>query len=764
MQIDDCSVHFSYDGEASEVMKWLPHAKQTFRWVRKQGLTNHRKILAQGIELSIQYIPPRLGRIYIKVDTSNLISGLCSLHLEFVEGKYTVRKDTGVNLIQLRDTSTAGTEKSQLAATDTVKTKKPFLYKSFYNDSPSYAYNTDKVNQLVGGDINDIYPQSLNNSPFLKHPGMYTGEMRKVVQMALGMGLPIRVEYSFNRSNGIFKSSNGKRYLIEIGDRGILARPLNCTYLDNEQLEAYRTEIGNTNYDLPYKINKNTVLGITETDLEAAISSGSVIRVASADSLAGFYVNNSYFDACGWAFSSTGRAAGNTCWNNKPDGLPRWPYGYRYAIYLKEDINGIPTLSSIDIEDEGYLHGNVVSWWMPKDLTTLYHFDTWRQNIYGSPPTGPYGCGIYVYYDGEVPVVMGYLPDRNLSTESRSDSFDLDPTVGELGATIYNTYVEKIVGQRVSMTQQEVYVDTPANVETTRFYGNVATVNVEELSNYGVGCFPYAEDGSFFSTGFAGAIKGFKQSYLGANDVGNVRYSVGIIPAYDRECVLLYESSAFRIPSGTTYGFSTGYDLFIPIGYVRPSLFVRKGGTNDWAIQAIDDDYTVSYVSPSPSYQAKINGYSVNTEKSVFYPFPTGVVKAHVDPVDNDKYQTPSGGNFPAANPVAFQAMTLVDTDIMQNRVSSLTIYSSGNAPVHLDVTGNEAVLGDLTFLSIGSVQGEEQLWYESVVDAFTNSRAVSKADNTVRASEMQIIGSKIGEYSVGMEDSSYIKYFFGAP
>jgi len=179
-------------------------------------------------------------------------------------------------------------------------------------------------------------------------PSMYSGAMKRIVQAMYGVGKTVYVDnatpefttdfdvqnhyhYRWLKTDGIFKFNN-EFWLIRIGkDDGVLAQGLGlfeCTTvgsfaealldIGDTETHAIVAEFGGlpTGEDFP-------------TDIAAAVESGSVLRLLTAEQLSPFYRDanlsidkNCFFAGCGWAFSESGAAtsAHNTCWwYSRPD-------------------------------------------------------------------------------------------------------------------------------------------------------------------------------------------------------------------------------------------------------------------------------------------------------------------------------------------------------------------------------------------------------------------------------------------------------------
>lgn len=135
------------------------------------------------------------------------------------------------------------------------------------------------------------------------HASSYSGTMRHVVQILLGMSLSVSYQFGFYCTHGIWTNTvNGVRddWLIEISmDRGVLAM----------RMPGCRASVPKENPLGYVPLGKTFPSGEA---LEVAIKEGSVRRLLWPDALEGFYARGPLYQDCGWAFSKSGRLASNT--------------------------------------------------------------------------------------------------------------------------------------------------------------------------------------------------------------------------------------------------------------------------------------------------------------------------------------------------------------------------------------------------------------------------------------------------------------------
>lgn len=135
------------------------------------------------------------------------------------------------------------------------------------------------------------------------HASSYSGTMRHVVQILLGMSLSVPYQFGFYCTHGVWTNTvNGIRddWLIEISmARGVLAM----------RLAACRASVPKENV-LGYVPLGETFP--TGEALEEAVRNGLVRRLLWPEALEGFYLRGPLYPDCGWAFSASGRLASNT--------------------------------------------------------------------------------------------------------------------------------------------------------------------------------------------------------------------------------------------------------------------------------------------------------------------------------------------------------------------------------------------------------------------------------------------------------------------
>ncbi len=233
------------------------------------------------------------------------------------------------------------------------------------------------------------------------HACSYSGAMRQVVQVLLGMDAVVPYRYDFACTHGVWvNSADGKRrdWLIEISKaRGVLAMPLpSCTSTTPPDSVLGYTPKGQTFPD--------------GADLADAIKAGDVRQLMPADGLVDFYSKGGLFSRCGWAYSLSGRKACNIV--TSPDRLTlngvvcELPRMSLFVIEISPNDKGEPAGASISMVESGIAiggGGNGAQKWQiryPSSEATSVSFSPALPNetlIDYASAEAP----LYCWYDGE---------------------------------------------------------------------------------------------------------------------------------------------------------------------------------------------------------------------------------------------------------------------------------------------------------------------------------------------------------------------------
>ena len=228
-------------------------------------------------------------------------------------------------------------------------------------------------------------------------PAMYTGKMRKVAQLAMGVVQNKAIEYqhSYSCTHGIYTHADGTLWLIEISaTNGILAKKL--TGYKNADNKIMDTVIKT---HLPL-IPDGKAFPTDPVKLLKAVKDKSIRYLG--DTL-DFYTKQSYFSDCGWAFSEDGHTIKNTCWD-WPDTHKR---GYLYTILIASDATG-PIGSVCTLSDSGYIFGleNSHLNFPVGDGDKIYTFDMRCAGSLQNPPATTWKTPIYVFFNVNDPQIF----------------------------------------------------------------------------------------------------------------------------------------------------------------------------------------------------------------------------------------------------------------------------------------------------------------------------------------------------------------------
>ena len=268
------------------------------------------------------------------------------------------------------------------------------------------AVQEDPIFTPIGTNPEIIYSEHSHAKP-----SMYTGAMRKVVQLILGMGVAarptweekwmlknkkapiplnlrdfktgkpkpdtesafglyrnynptapietkLRFFYAAARTHGVTFDSDGVPWVIEISNRGVHAMRL---YLD----PVSTTKEGRERYariypELEEFLDEFGGIPLGTPFPPAKIfdkwkKAGEVVELVSKDRMDEFYGKLMYSSAMGWSFNSRGTQAHNTCYGYDQAGLIK---GYHYKVDIKVTGEKFKKLEGA----RGQLYGTLTNW------------------------------------------------------------------------------------------------------------------------------------------------------------------------------------------------------------------------------------------------------------------------------------------------------------------------------------------------------------------------------------------------------------------
>lgn len=390
MFVDGVPVHFTYEGDFAEVGKWLAFAKHLFTGLPQRGLIADEQVPAEGVFVRAFRLQGS-NKIHIKADSS------CSL---FESGL--------VDVLYPPQTLVDGIDPRWTRTTTKGKTERYIaqVYKRHREDDGSVTYGpwADSV-RLAGNFTTEKRALSFMR----KKPGMFTGAMRKVVQVLIGQGKPVPYEALYYFCHGV-TVLHEVPWVIEISiDKGVIAWKLpickNKASTQDPEIKALTDELGY------YPIS---------TTLESAKPKGKYRTLLSAAELSNFY-NGTFplFDECGWAFHPNGLEAINTTLEKDGSG---YLVGSYYRLSINTNDTG-PESATLALAERGYVYGDRINHIkIPFYLDdNLISFDWYAGKIL--KPASTWSTPVYAYFDnhGQEVILRSYRGDP--ATASPTNTF-----------------------------------------------------------------------------------------------------------------------------------------------------------------------------------------------------------------------------------------------------------------------------------------------------------------------------------------------------
>jgi hypothetical protein len=254
-------------------------------------------------------------------------------------------------------------------------------------------------------------------------PTMYTGRMRKVVQLLMGLpGKKLKYDFRFTRTHGVYVDSNGEDWLIEVSQaNGVLAMPMPKKKVPPMSTDANQLHILS---HFPYIPTGETFP--SGEKLDDAIDSGKVFRLLSSEDLGDFYEKNAFYESSGWSFSESGHSILNTCFAEHEEYDVN--FSYLYKISILDSLNsGIAELSSsISIDASGPLLNKSESKMFVCDdaySTRLVHFPIASSSV-DEGEFGMFSSPVFSCHHGNEEVVISISKHEN--NELSNVVFDAD--------------------------------------------------------------------------------------------------------------------------------------------------------------------------------------------------------------------------------------------------------------------------------------------------------------------------------------------------
>jgi hypothetical protein len=605
----------------------------------------------------------------------------------------------------------------------------------FRDTSYTYAQSINYAAQLGS------YAPGLNNSPWIKIPSKFTGTMRKVVQMLVGMGRPIHYEFSVYRSHGIWHAGDGTPWVIEIGTRGILAARLPLGISDSTTLSNFKTKQAVSGYDLAYVPGAGNPIPEDPNALARAITTGSVLRLANASVLNSFYNLTPYYEACGWAFSYSGHEAQNTAWSWHGDGNPETDFidGYRFKVTFGES-GGRPVLTSFSQVEKGYLHGDRITHFkFPGDTLAQGHYSF---DIYHGNTSKP-ACEttFYVYYDGDQEQLCRYW-----SGETGSNS-----TLSEYSAGTHNTpFTFGTVfsaGGSIQLrngtlnsggSAPQVYVNERTNSSYTSFTGTEKSATLTDLGMPGYAAIDYPRAILTPSCYVKTERRSTNANYTHAP------YFTATVPFHDRESIYIYRQEYRMLNASQTWSISVA----------------ASAGGNGRQNEVNRSDFPKIYANPPANITAG-SWFSADSLGSPGFRWPSGIYPLEIplpdgkdasDIIDNSSYSSSSSSSSGPGVESASDTITLVCSLLGEMAIGEHVLDGSTACTDWLKYIGN---------LTSGCFTDYQ--YYHVIADAFSGGRIASKQSGGVSASGYAV-GGVDANYAEAYNGVNFVRFFCGVP
>lgn len=231
---------------------------------------------------------------------------------------------------------------------------------------------------------------------------MFSGEMRKVVQILQGSNVLIPYSPVFGICHGVYKAANGQRWIVKISSQGVFAWPmamcLNPVYNAAGELVLDYTPISSPE----------------PTDIESATEAGTYVELLPSIGIRPFYNTSPFFFTCGWAFSEDGHKAANVSWTSQE--VKR---GHLHELTIAE-VDGRLATASLVLVEEGVIHGPRASHMKyPQIGSNIYSFDPFYNDAnYMHLCEAPVFC----WYEGQTLRVVRYIYNPQTYDTVYSDS------------------------------------------------------------------------------------------------------------------------------------------------------------------------------------------------------------------------------------------------------------------------------------------------------------------------------------------------------
>lgn len=157
---------------------------------------------------------------------------------------------------------------------------------------------------------------------------MYSGQMAKAVQVILARGTVVQYGSTASWCHGVVTASDGEPWLVEISEpNGVIAMRLPVDKAPSSSPQDVVRECLALWRGIP-----NGKAMPSGASLAAALSAGTVIRLATVGDLQPYHGKRAHSQYVGWSFNNAGTEAHNTCWSPGPG--VHASYHYKLAISI----------------------------------------------------------------------------------------------------------------------------------------------------------------------------------------------------------------------------------------------------------------------------------------------------------------------------------------------------------------------------------------------------------------------------------------------
>jgi hypothetical protein len=332
---------------------------------------------------------------------------------------------------------------------------------------------------------------------------MFSGEMRKVVQLLQGMGQSVPYSCTASTTHGVFRLPSHAPWVIRISRKGVVAYPMNTCRGKNSP-----TDLGYT--PLPTAEPEEPRVLMTEEQIKDAYDN-----------------KGAFYGTCGWAFSANGSKAAN-CFVGSED---IYSYSWQYQISITADAEtGEPVSAMMALLKEGYIHGpRATHMKYPRgDVPiALYSFDPFRGNAnYRNNCEAPVFC----YFDGEALQTYFYVYSPSDSF-TRTEAGDRPGLCYELeGVPVYDGTYSETARPTIQLNRSHSYRDINDSRDTQQYTTSYLGIGVEPNESL---------NGSF-------VLSALRLTFVreSGRSETTTRTDVLIVTGYDREAAYLCTSTA----------------------------------------------------------------------------------------------------------------------------------------------------------------------------------------------------------------------------